>query len=186
MSVRLKAVCLEEDVITELIPLLKNVRLALTDPGMDADRALSAQIAQNNAVIETGKRASTLSVDRLHILNRVPAILEEDRAQSSSDSVKTGEEAFAVIKADFDRRVASLKEQAKDTREKLSNMYDFCDGVFGDSQELIILETELTINSYASRFISRYGSKEYSAHNQDLLFYERQLEIVNELENMDL
>ncbi|MGM9607488.1 MAG: ATP-binding protein [Oscillospiraceae bacterium] len=186
MSVRLKAVCLEEDVITELIPLLKNVRLALTDPGMDADRALSAQIAQNNAVIETGKRASTLSVDRLHILNRVSAILEEDRAQFSSDSVKTGEEAFAVIKADFDRRVASLKEQAKETREKLSNMYDFCDGVFGDSQELIILETELTINSYASRFISRYGSKEYFAHNQDLLFYERQLEIVNELENMDL
>lgn len=186
MSARLKAVCLGEDVITELIPMLKSVRQALTDPAADVRAALSEQIAKNNALIETGKRASTLSVDRLHILNRIGAILEEDLAQFTADSANTGETAFSVIKADFDRRVAALKAQAMETREKITNLYNFCDGVFGESQEMIILETELTINHYASRFISRYGSEEYFSHNQDLLFYERQLEIVTELENMDI
>lgn len=186
ISTRLKAVCMEEDVITELIPLLKNVRSALSDPSCDAVIELTAQIAKNNATIEMGKRASTLSVDRLHILNLVGSILDECRAQFTDDSVKTGEAAFARIKSVFDGRVAALKEQAKDARTKITNLYNFCDGVFGESQEMIILATELTINHYASRFISRYGSEEYFSHNQDLLFYERQLEIVTELEKMDV
>ena len=186
ISGKLKGVCLAEDVITELIPLLKTVRAALADPATDAVCELKTQIDKINAVIETGKRASTLSLDRLHTLNRVLDALKEDMARFDGAQVKTGEEAFAVIKADFDGRVAELKKMALDARQKITNLYNFCDGVFGESQEMIILATELTINQYASRFISRYGSEEYFAHNQDLLFYERQLEIVTELENMDL
>ncbi len=186
MSGHLKSVCMEEDVITELIPLLKTVRLALGQPGADATCALSEQIDKNKSVIEMGKRASTLSLDRLHILNRVSTILEEQKALFTGDCARNGDAAFAVIKSDFDRHVAGLKEKAKDARKKMSNLYQFCDAVFGESKEMIILETELTINKYASRFISRYGSEEYFAHNQDLLFYERQLEIVTELEKMDI
>ena len=186
ISAKLKGVCLAEDVITELIPLLKTVRAALADPATDAVRELKAQADKINSVIETGKRASTLSLDRLHTLNRVLAVLEEDMARFGKDQAKTGEDAFAIIKADFDDRVAELKKLALDARQKITNLYNFCDGVFGESQEMIILATELTINQYASRFISRYGSEEYFAHNQDLLFYERQLEIVTELENMNL
>lgn len=186
ISAKLKAVCLAEDVISELIPLLKTVRAALADPTADAVSLLQEQIDKNNAVIETGKRASTLSVDRLHTLSRVTAILQEDMARFGQDTPKTGEEAFAVIKQDFDGRVAELKKLALDARKKITNLYNFCDGVFGESQEMIILATELTINHYASRFISRYGSEEYFAHNQDLLFYERQLEIVTELEKLEL
>ena len=186
ISAKLKSVCLAEDVITELIPLLKTVRAALADPATDAVRELKAQADKINATIETGKRASTLSLDRLHTLNRVLDVLRDDMARYGADSVKTGEEAFALIKADFDGRVAELKKMALDARQKITNLYNFCDGVFGESQEMIILATELTINQYASRFISRYGSEEYFAHNQDLLFYERQLEIVTQLENMDI
>ena len=186
ISAKLKGVCLAEDVITELIPLLKTVRAALADPATDAVRELKAQADKINSVIETGKRASTLSLDRLHTLNRVLAVLEEDMARFGKDQAKTGEDAFSIIKADFDGRVAELKKLALDARQKITNLYNFCDGVFGESQEMIILATELTINQYASRFISRYGSEEYFAHNQDLLFYERQLEIVTELENMNL
>ena len=75
---------------------------------------------------------------------------------------------------------------ALDARRKITNLYNFCDGVFGESKEMIILATEMTVNRYASLFISRYGSEEYFSHNQDLLFYDRQLEIVTELENMQL
>ena len=186
ISAKLKAVCLAEDVISELIPLLKTVRAALADPAADAVALLQEQIDKNNAVIETGKRASTLSVDRLHTLSCVTAILQEDMARFDQGDPKAGEEAFAIIKQDFDSRVAELKKLALDARQKITNLYNFCDGVFGESQEMIILATELTINHYASRFISRYGSEEYFAHNQDLLFYERQLEIVTELEKMEL
>ena len=186
MSAKLKAVCLEEDVITELIPLLKTVRAALADPAADAAAELQKQLDKNQSVIETGKRASTLSLDRLHTLNRVAEVLKADLARFEGGAARGGEEAFAVIKADFDARVAGLKKLALDARQKMTNLYDFCDGVFGESKEMIILATEMTINQYASRFISRYGSEEYFSHNQDLLFYERQMEIASQLENMDI
>ena len=51
---------------------------------------------------------------------------------------------------------------------------------------MLILVTELTINCNAARFISRYGCKEYFAHNKELLFYERQKEIIAELDNLKL
>lgn len=186
MSAKLKAVCLEEDVITELIPLLKTVRAALADPSADAAAELKKQLENNQNVIETGKRASTLSLDRLHTLNRVAEVLKTDIAAFDGGAPRGGEEAFAVIKADFDARVAGLKKLALDARQKMTNLYDFCDSVFGESKEMIILATEMTINQYASRFISRYGSEEYFAHNQDLLFYERQMEIASEMEKLEL
>ena len=185
ISAKLKGVCLAEDVITELIPLLKSVRAALADPAANAVQALTGQIEAINTTIEIGKRASTLSLDRLHTLNRVLDALKENAARFDSTQPTGGEAAFAVIKADFDTRVAELKKMALDARRKITNLYNFCDGVFGESKEMIILATEMTINQYASRFISRYGSEEYFSHNQDLLFYERQLEIVSELESME-
>ena len=51
---------------------------------------------------------------------------------------------------------------------------------------MLILVTELTISYYGARFISRYGCKEYFAHNKELLFYERQKEIITELEKLEL
>lgn len=65
-------------------------------------------------------------------------------------------------------------------------MFAFCEQAFGDGQELLILVTELTISHYDAHFISRYGCKEYFAHNKELLFYERRKEIIEQLENMEL
>ena len=65
-------------------------------------------------------------------------------------------------------------------------MFTFCEDVFGDGQEMVILITELTISYYGSHFISRYGCKKYFEHNKELLFYERQKEIISELESLEL
>ena len=51
---------------------------------------------------------------------------------------------------------------------------------------MLILVTELSISYYGANFISRYGCKEYFAHNKELLFYERQKEIIAEIEEMEL
>ena len=51
---------------------------------------------------------------------------------------------------------------------------------------MLILVTELTISYYGAHFISRYGCKEYFNHNKELHFYERQKEIIREIENLEL
>ena len=65
-------------------------------------------------------------------------------------------------------------------------MFRFAEDVFGEGQEMLILVTELTISHYDARFISRYGCPEYFAHNKELLFYERQMDLIAELDNLEL
>ena len=93
--------------------------------------------------------------------------------------------AFALLKGDFDQRMAGLRKSAGDAGKKLSNLFRFCGEVFPDGQELLILVTELTINPHCARFIGRYGCKEYYERNKELLFYERQQEIIQKMEDID-
>ena len=97
-----------------------------------------------------------------------------------------GASAFQLLKKDFDRRGKDLKKQAGEAGKKLSNLFRFCEEVFGEGQELLILATELTISYYGANFISRYGCEEYFAHNKELLFYERQKAIIEEMEGMEV
>ena len=65
-------------------------------------------------------------------------------------------------------------------------MFTFCEEAFGDSQEMLILVTELTINPHSARFIGNYGCKKYFEHNKELLFHERQIQIIKEMANLEL
>ena len=101
-------------------------------------------------------------------------------------SLADGMEAFKLLKADFDERTKQLKKTADAAGKQLSNVFMFCEDVFSEGQEMLILVTELTISYYGAHFISRYGCKEYFNHNKELLFYERQKEIIREIENLEL
>ena len=144
----LRSVVEREEMLRELLGILKDVKAALTAPEADL------------AALERQKALVGQTVDS-----------------------QTG---FAAVKADFDQMVQGLKAQAKTAGEMLNNLFAFCEEVFPEGQELLILVTELTINYYAATFISRYGCDAYFAHNQELLFYERQQEIISQLESLEL
>ena len=90
------------------------------------------------------------------------------------------------MQADFDRMVRDLKDRAKAAGDRLENLFAFCEEVFPEGQELLILVTELTVSYYAAAFIGRHGCPAYFAHNKELLFYERQQEIITQLEDLEL
>ncbi|MGI6071834.1 MAG: ATP-binding protein [Lachnospiraceae bacterium] len=190
LSGNLKAVCAEEDAITELIPLLKDVHGLLSE-GVPAAEALSVQIDKTHSLIETGKRASALSLDRQRMLNRIIAILAEMKLQFDAGKHEnlSVDEAFALIKNIYSDIVSALKSRAAAAGSQLSNLFKFCENMFGmdvngDSREMVILVTELAINAYSARFISRYGCDEYFAHDEKLLFNNRQKELKAELEEL--
>ena len=116
---------------------------------------------------------------------RLCAILEDQRALVMQERPADGKAAFAMLKGDFDRRVAEMRKSAAGAGKKLSNLFRFCGEVFPDGQELLILVTELTLNPHCARFIGRYGCKEYYERNKELLFYERQQEIIRKMEDID-
>ena len=183
---KLRAVCLTEKGITELLGALKNVKLELTRSNADGVTALEKQIATLQKQIETGKLASTLSQDDTYALHSAVAAMEGMLPILKEKQPADGTAAFKLIKEAFDGHTKALKKQAEGASKELSNVFAFCEEVFGDGQEMLILVTELTISYYGAHFISRYGCKEYFNHNKELLFYERQKEIIQQIENLDL
>ena len=182
----LKQVCLSEQALTELLNTLKNVRLELARPNADAAASLQKQISNLEKKIQTGKLASTLSSDAEYACRSAISALEAMLALLKEKAPADGATAFQLLKESFDSRAKALKKQAEDAGKQLSNVFLFCEEVFDEGQEMLILVTELTISYYGARFISRYGCKEYFNHNKELLFYERQKEIIRELESLDL
>ena len=181
----MRAVAYEEDMLSALLACLKEVRAGLSNSAADAVKLLGEKASAVRAKIEKGKASSSLSAEKRHTLNLTAAALEEEAALIERNGRPTGAEAFALLKKDFDSRVAALKRNAEAAGKKLSNAFAFLEEVFGEGQELLILVTELTINAHSSRFISRYGCKEYFAHNKELLFYERRKELIEELGDLN-
>lgn len=181
----MRAVANEEEMLSALLACLKEVRAGLANSAADAVKLLGEKASAIRAKIEKGKASSSLSAEKRHTLNLTAAALEEEAALIERNGRPTGAEAFALLKKDFDSRVAALKKNAEAAGKKLSNAFAFLEEVFGEGQELLILVTELTINAHSSRFISRYGCKEYFAHNKELLFYERRKELIEELGDLN-
>ena len=182
----LKKVNLSEQTLTELLNALKNVRMELARPKAEPIAAVQKQINNLEKKIQTGKLASTMSADNEYSCRSAMAALEDMTALLKEKMPADGTEAFKLLKAEFDNRTKSLKKQGDAAGKQLSNVFLFCEEVFEEGQEMLILVTELTISYYGAHFISRYGCKEYFDHNKELLFYERQKEIIQQIENLEL
>ena len=186
VTAELREVCGQELSISELLNALKSVRIELTKPGVDAIIALKKEISKYENFIEVGKSASSLSSEDELKYRSMIAVIENIITTVRKEKPEDNNKAFLLIKQCFDKQREELKKSAEAAGKKLSNVFLFCEEVFGEGQEMLILVTELTISYYGAHFISRYGCKEYFNHNKELLFYERQKEIISELENLDL
>ena len=182
-TAELRAALQTEDMLTCYLDALKRFRAALAKE-KQASAALEGIIADDKRKLADGKRAGSLSREQQNTALQAIKLLEEQK-QAVSETTDAGA-AFAAVKKDFDARVAKMKKQASAAGKKLENVFAFCEEAFGDGQEMLILVTELTINPHSARFIGNYGCKKYFEHNKELLFHERQIQIVMEMANLEL
>ena len=180
----LREVLAQEGAILELVNCLKGMR---ADFVVETDflEVVGRQIEVEKKAVAVGKKAGNLSVDREYILNITIAALGEQMELTAQKAPASGDAAFKLLKADFDKRKKALSKQVSQTDANLTNVFRFCEGAFeAGSQELLILVTELTANSYAAHFIGKYGCKEYFKHNKDMLFTERRKDILAEIDDL--
>ena len=183
----LRNVCFTEAATAQLMEILRVVRMQTARPGGDLDSLLDEQIASKRKELDAGRRASSIGREAQAVRESVILILEAQKELLMKERPADGKGAFALLKKDFDKRAKELKKSAASAQKKLSNLFAFCEEAFtAEGQELLILVTELTISPDCAKFISRYGCQEYFARNKELLFYERQQEIITRMEGMEL
>lgn len=112
------------------------------------------------------------------------AFLQEQHSAMTVSADKAAD--FTLLKAAFDKRVKELKKDAAAVGKNLENLFAFAENAFGEGQEMLILVTELTAARDAAWFISQYGCDAYFRHNKELLFYERQVQVIRKLEELGL
>lgn len=179
----IKELCLYEQSLLELTATLKKIKTDMLKSKSEMNSLIDNQIKNIRKAIRDGKKSSSISSDKELCLNEAILLLKEEKKVIKGKSLEAD---FDLIKADYGKKVEELKKKATESQTMLKNMFVFCDEVFPEGQELVILVTELTANEYTARFISRYGCEEYFRHNKELLFYERQKEIICEIADLSL
>jgi len=177
------------DVLVELLKNLKAVKAALQKQDekqkITLEQMLENQITGRNRALENARMAGSLSDADRRKGKRIISFLEEQKKQlmlaGASDA-----EGFELIKKAFEERTGRLKSKTAVTRQRMENLFGFAESAFEEGNEMLILVTELTVNSDSARFIGQFGCQAYDKHSKELMLSERRNTLLNEIETLDL
>jgi hypothetical protein len=96
----------------------------------------------------------------------------------------SGVKEFKECGGFYNDEVEKNKKNTAAAGEKLKNLFAFCEVAF-TKEEMSIAVAELTVNRISSKFIARYGSKDYFRLNKSLMLNERGLEITAEIKMLE-
>lgn len=171
-----------EAMVQELLAVLRQLKPELQQPEADCPAILQRQVRDLHRTIEVGEKGATLAPERKLRLQQVIRHLEDSCDDLLPSPGHLSADGFTRIKGRYDQAVTQLQVLAEQTGRQLANLFAFTETVFDEGHEMLVLVTELTISSFAARFISRFGCAAYFAHHQDLMLYERQQDLIAELE----
>ncbi len=163
----LRRVVTTEDTVTGLLDILRRVK---------AGADISDEFSELDKRYSRDRRRGALNRDGQQRYDRMKEFLTRHIERRSD---------FAAIKADYDSMVKAMKDEAKLGVSMLSGLFGFAEKVWQEGQEQLLIVTELTANYYSARFISHYGCEEYYRHSEELMFYQRQTEIIRELRELE-
>jgi hypothetical protein len=166
--------------------ILKVALAQMSQPGSTPAVILEKHVQILRAKLEKGRQFNSISVEEQRLDHQVIANLERlHRLLRENSDGMDGQAAAKLVQTDFERQVSQIGEKdAIKTGKHLTHMFNFCEEVFGEGQELLILVTELTLNFYSAHFISRFRNVDYFKHNRELMFYERQKGLILEIEKL--
>lgn len=168
--------------ITQLHEILKRVKEEI----LVINRPIEILIGQKEALeaaLEQQKRAGLIDQKKEKSKRLVLDTLELYIKKLKEEGIQAGDEAFAYIKGMFSKELENRKERLERCSSALEHAFDFVEKVFGENQEMVIFITELTMNYYSMNFIRQYGCERYYQYNQELLFHEKQRQLLQEIQD---
>ena len=185
LSREFQEVCALDWYVTDLHAKLAGIKeqLFLAHAGTP-EQVLAEEAVRSAAELEQQKNAG--QVDRLEeqCMRSVIRTLEEYRAAVQTEHLAGAEQAFALVKERFQKEVERRKAMIAEAAQMLDYAFDFMEAVFGESQEMVVFITELTVNYYSVKFINENGCDRYYQYNKGLLFNERQKQILGQIDDL--
>lgn len=172
----------KEDGLKMLLPTLKQLKLDASDDAFDVSKQLEEEITSIHNRMLREKAGSGLSSRHQHIFSYCMNFYHNGIRDMEMQQKHTGNDAFTIIKKAFDQEVSKLKQEAKQLGLELHEAFKFVEENFDSSYEVILLVTQLTVNTSCARFIAEYGCEDYYRNNDTLMVQKRNERLMEALE----
>lgn len=187
IQTEIQEVMVTSDYLTELMVPLKAVKAASeTKSAKELADLLAIQEQGRKTLMDNLAKANSLSEKEKAKHRRIIEFLHHGEKTVLAALVESGQEAFGVVKQSFDKEVAEMKGATQRTKERIHNLFTYVEEAFEQGNEMLILVTELTVNTYSARFISQFGCEDYQRASSELMLSERQNQIQEEIKSLDL
>ncbi len=174
-----------EAVLMSVRDALREVKPALL-AGSSLEEALAPALADREARLTQAKKSDVAAAALLRTQTLALRMLKGFVAQCDLTHATEGAAAFGAIQGGFKAEVETLQPLVNETKSQIDNAFAFIDGVFGNDREQLVFVTEMTARQATARFINRFGSDSYYAHNADLMIDQRKDDLLAEIEKLAL
>lgn len=175
---------LNEECIKRLLPHLRDMKAVMKDGTQKIEDYLHFIESDASNDMAQAEAAHGLSESDRTLYQYGIAFAQDMLQKIRLENVLTEDRRFALIQREFAERVNGMKQEASSISRQLDSLFAFVESNFGDGNEMLILVTELTVNHDSAQFIAEHGCDPYYKYNKKFLMYERNRELMDELNAM--
>ncbi|MBQ8035430.1 MAG: hypothetical protein IJ268_00390, partial [Proteobacteria bacterium] len=168
----------EEDMLQKSVKILRSIKRSTTDQTIA--ECLHNSILSLQEELSRKTAAGCLERDEKFILKGSILLLSE-YLELANDTEK---QKFKALQEAFAKRVEKHNNSIKHSSTELKNVFGFIRKCWKEGQEMVLFVSELTMNRYSSSFIAKWGSDDYYQYNHELLVYDQDQKLKNEISDL--
>ena len=171
--------------VTTLFDTLKSYRRMLGEGHVPAELLDSMS---RDIIFKAEADRENVRIDRKaeHLQKELGKTLDNYAKVVKSEGILDANEAFDRVRAEFVKETAKREETIAAVSENLECAFDFMERAFGESQEMVVFITELTVNFYGAKFLSENECGRFYKYNKGLLANERRASILGGIEEVEM
>lgn len=163
-------------VLSEYKELTETVR-----DGVDGQQLFSNVYSKFNLNYINRKKAELISREEDKVYCRTLETLERFQQALRIQDIREGEEAFGAVKVLFEKEREQYEREQSKAVQVVEYVFDFMEGAFGNSQEMVIFITELNSNPYSVSFLQECDLERYFRYNKEFLFDEKRRKLLERM-----
>lgn len=188
LDVEFKAYAQKEDYLEVLFGELKKFKQSLTSNMEAAQQTpidiFARQIETFTAASEQKQKAGLLTRQEKYRCADITTAMNRYLQTVKAELLSDGSEIFDRFREMFGEERTELENLCAHAGQTLEYAFDFMEGTFGSSQEMVVFITELNSSAPAVRFLQENECERYYEYNKNLLFDERRADILSRLDRL--
>jgi len=175
----------QESYLEMLFGKLKEYKGMLQEEKSESPFELFGRLSDGlQAELEQKKKAGLLTRREQYRYRDVLDTMNRYFQAAKTEQLTDGGEIFACFAGMFGEERKQYEEQCEKALQMLEYAFDFMEGTYGDSQEMVIFITELNTSQNAVRFLADNSCERYYQYNKRLLFEDRSADIMKKLDRL--